>query len=206
MQPFLPSASEKVEPSFIREILKVACQPEIISRRRPAQPLFCSWSRPSSKRTGDELREQEPPRCNTPPPRVLPCCASSIADRYLSRHGTAVNPDNILITSGSSRRWILLSKVLVNEGQDPQSSEEPGYLAPSRRSPSINRILKPITLAEEGLDLAALDALLEQGSSARLLYGVPNFQNPERVYPAAAPTGKPLAERLARHDPLDGGR
>ena len=39
-----------------------------------------------------------------------------IADRYLSRHGMAVNPDNILITSGSQQALDLLGKVLVNEG------------------------------------------------------------------------------------------
>ena len=33
-----------------------------------------------------------------------------IADRYLSRHGMAVNPDNILITSGSQQALDLLAR------------------------------------------------------------------------------------------------
>jgi 2-aminoadipate transaminase len=62
-----------------------------------------------------------------------------IADRYLSRHGMTVNPDNILITSGSQQALDLLGKVLVNEGRI-SSSKSRATLAPSRRSPSINRI------------------------------------------------------------------
>lgn len=111
-----------------------------------------------------------------------------------------VNPDNILITSGSQQALDLLGKVLVDEGQD-LIIEEPGYLGAIQAFSVYQPNFKPITLGEEGLDLAALDALLEQGSSARLLYGVPNFQNPSGVSYSRA-NREALAERLVRHDLL----
>ncbi|MNH12697.1 2-aminoadipate transaminase [compost metagenome] len=90
--------------------------------------------------------------------------------------------------------------MLVNEGQD-LIIEEPGYLGAIQAFSVYQPNFRPITLGEEGLDLAALDALLERGSDAKLLYGVPNFQNPSGVSYSRA-NREALAERLVRHELL----
>ncbi|MGL4763919.1 MAG: PLP-dependent aminotransferase family protein, partial [Aeromonas sp.] len=119
---------------------------------------------------------------------------------YLARHGMQVNPDNILITSGSQQALDLLGKVLIDEGQD-LIIEEPGYLGAIQAFSVYQPNFKPITLGEAGLDLAALDALLASGSNAKLLYGVPNFQNPSGVSYNRA-NREALAERLVSHELL----
>ncbi len=90
--------------------------------------------------------------------------------------------------------------MLIDEGQD-LIIEEPGYLGAIQAFSVYQPTFKPITLEEEGLDLAALDALLASGSSAKLLYGVPNFQNPSGVSYSRA-NREALAERLVRHELL----
>lgn len=77
MQPFFAQRFEKVEPSFIREILKVAANPEIISFAGGLPNPHLFPVKAIEQACQDVLREQEPPRCNTPPPRALPRCASS---------------------------------------------------------------------------------------------------------------------------------
>ncbi|MFM4964911.1 PLP-dependent aminotransferase family protein [Aeromonas bivalvium] len=200
MQPFFAQRFEKVEPSFIREILKVAANPEIISFAGglPNPNLFPVKA--IEQACQDVLREQGAAALQYAATEGFAPLRHYIADRYLSRHGMTVNPDNILITSGSQQALDLLGKVLVDEGQD-LIIEEPGYLGAIQAFSVYQPNFKPIALGEAGLDLAALDALLEQGSNARLLYGVPNFQNPSGVSYSRA-NREALAERLVRHDLL----
>ncbi|MFM5337780.1 PLP-dependent aminotransferase family protein [Aeromonas enteropelogenes] len=200
MQPFFAQRFEKVEPSFIREILKVAANPEIISFAGglPNPNLFPVKA--IDQACQDVLREQGAAALQYAATEGFAPLRQYIADRYLSRHGMQVNPDNILITSGSQQALDLLGKVLIDEGQD-LIIEEPGYLGAIQAFSVYQPTFKPITLGEEGLDLAALDELLASGSNAKLLYGVPNFQNPSGVSYSRA-NREALAERLVCHELL----
>ncbi|HHQ4572674.1 aspartate aminotransferase [Aeromonas allosaccharophila] len=200
MQPFFAQRFEKVEPSFIREILKVAANPEIISFAGglPNPHLFPVEA--IDQACQDVLREQGAAALQYAATEGFAPLRQYIADRYLARHGMQVNPDNILITSGSQQALDLLGKVLIDEGQD-LIIEEPGYLGAIQAFSVYQPNFKPITLEEEGLDLAALDALLASGSNAKLLYGVPNFQNPSGVSYSRA-NREALAQRLVSHELL----
>lgn len=200
MQPFFAQRFEKVEPSFIREILKVAANPEIISFAGglPNPNLFPVKA--IDQACQDVLREQGAAALQYAATEGFAPLRQYIADRYLSRHGMQVNPDNILITSGSQQALDLLGKVLIDEGQD-LIIEEPGYLGAIQAFSVYQPTFKPITLGEEGLDLAALDELLASGSNAKLLYGVPNFQNPSGVSYSRT-NREALAERLVHHELL----
>ncbi|KXU81907.1 PLP-dependent aminotransferase family protein [Aeromonas enteropelogenes] len=200
MQPFFAQRFEKVEPSFIREILKVAANPEIISFAGglPNPNLFPVKA--IDQACQDVLREQGAAALQYAATEGFAPLRQYIADRYLSRHGMQVNPDNILITSGSQQALDLLGKVLIDEGQD-LIIEEPGYLGAIQAFSVYQPAFKSITLGEEGLDLTALDMLLASGSNAKLLYGVPNFQNPSGVSYSRA-NREALAERLVHHELL----
>lgn len=200
MQPFFAQRFEKVEPSFIREILKVATRPEIISFAGglPNPNLFPV--KEIEEACQAVLQEQGAAALQYATTEGYAPLRHYIADRYLSRYGMQVDPDNILITSGSQQALDLLGKVLVDEGQD-LIIEEPGYLGAIQAFSVYQPVFRPITLGEEGLDLAALDALLASGTSARILYGVPNFQNPSGV--SYSPANRvAVAECLVRHDLL----
>ena len=116
MQPFFAQRFEKVEPSFIREILKVAANPEIISFAGGLPNPHLFPVKAIEQACQDVLREQGAAALQYATTEGFAPLRQFIADRYLSRHGMAVNPDNILITSGSQQALDLLGKVLVDEG------------------------------------------------------------------------------------------
>lgn len=99
-----------------------------------------------------------------------------IADRYKKRFGMEVTADDILITTGSQQGLDLLGKVLVNKG-DKVAVESPCYLAAVQTFSLYEPQFVPVSLENDGLNLEELEAAL-QGNDVKLLYTVPNFQNP----------------------------
>ena len=76
MQPFFAQRFEKVEPSFIREILKVAANPEIISFAGGLPNPHLFPVKAIDQACQDVLREQGLPPCNMRRPRASPRCAN----------------------------------------------------------------------------------------------------------------------------------
>ena len=181
-------------------ILKVAANPEIISFAGGLPNPHLFPVKAIDQACQDVLREQGA--------AALQYAATEGFARCASTSPTAIWPAtacrSIRTTSSSpaapNRRWICWSKVLIDEGQD-LIIEEPGYLGAIQAFSVYQPAFKPITLGEEGLDLAALDALLASGSNAKLLYGVPNFQNPSGVSYSRA-NREALAQRLVSHELL----
>ncbi|MBM4092244.1 MAG: aminotransferase class I/II-fold pyridoxal phosphate-dependent enzyme, partial [Planctomycetes bacterium] len=113
--------------SFIREILKVAFDPSVISFAGglPNRDLF----------PVRELKEAAIKAFDTDACDMLQYRSSeghlglrrTIAERYVRRYGLDVRPENVLITSGSQQGMDLLGKVLLNEG-DEVIIEQPSYL------------------------------------------------------------------------------
>lgn len=99
-----------------------------------------------------------------------------IADRYKKRFGMEVSAEDILITTGSQQGFDLMGKVLINKG-DKVAVESPCYLAAIQTFSLYEPEFVPVTLEEDGLNLAELEAAL-QGDDVKVLYTVPNFQNP----------------------------
>src|SRR5690554_5996439 len=101
MQPFFAQRFAKVEPSFIREILKVAVNPEVISFAGglPNPDFF----------PNEELQVATAKVLGNKGNGALQYAATEgfgplreyIAERYRTQHGLQVSPDNILITNGS---------------------------------------------------------------------------------------------------------
>ena len=110
--------------SFIREILKVALQPSMISFAGglpnrdffPQAELIEATSKVFDSRGRDIFQYS-----NSEGDREL---RAEIAKRYQNR-GLDISTDNILITSGSQQGLDLLAKTLLNEG-DGLIIEEPG--------------------------------------------------------------------------------
>ena len=92
MQPFFAQRFEKVEPSFIREILKVAANPEIISFAGGLPNPHLFPVKAIEQACQDVLREQGAAALQYATTEGFAPLRQFIADRYLSRHGMAVNP------------------------------------------------------------------------------------------------------------------
>ena len=200
MQPFFAKRFAQVEPSFIREILKVAMNPDVISFAGGLpNPAFFPHQE-LAQASASVLADTSNGALQYAASEGFAPLREFIAKRYWQQYGMTVSPDNILITNGSQQALDLLGKVLVDEG-DKLIIEEPGYLGAIQALSVYQPIFQGVALKEEGLDLPALDSLLAEPDHAKLLYGVTNFQNPTGLsYSLENRQG--VAERLIKNNVL----
>lgn len=161
--------------SFIREILKVTQDPSIISFAGglPNPHLF------PIEALQDAARET----LATCGARALQYSTTEghaelrawIAARY-ERRGITVDPDQVLITTGSQQCLDLLAKLFI-EKDDDVILERPSYLGTIQAFTMFEPNFLTVDLEEDGPNLEQVQALLATGRP-KLFYAVPNFQNP----------------------------
>ena len=168
-----------VPKSFIREILKVAANPEIISFAGglpnpdffPAQEIEKVCSK-LIKESGNDIFQYSTTEGYLP-------LRKYIAARYMEKYGLKVDADEILITNGSQQGLDLLGKVLVNEGENV-IIENPGYLGAIQALSVYRPYFIDIKMDEEGIDTKELEKAVNT-TPVKLFYSVPNFQNPSGI-------------------------
>ncbi|WP_028862950.1 PLP-dependent aminotransferase family protein [Psychromonas aquimarina] len=167
-----------VPPSFIREILKVAVDPSIISFAGglPNRDLFPVDA--LQKATNDIFNEDGKDILQYSSTEGYLPLREMIAADYKAK-GLDINIDEILITNGSQQGLDLLGKVLLNEG-DQVIIEEPGYLGAIQAFEVYAAEFNSVPVNQDGMDINALQETL-QSSNAKLMYTVPNFQNPSGI-------------------------
>lgn len=163
--------------SSIREILKLTQHPEIISFAGglPAPELFPLERIQSAMRVVLEQRSAEALQYST----TEGCndLRDWIAAR-MSRGGLQVTRDNILIVSGAQQAIDLVGRVLLDDG-DALVLENPTYLGMLVAWRPYNLRFSVIPTDADGLLVDRLEAVLRQ--HPKLMYLVPNFQNPQGV-------------------------
>ncbi len=168
-----------VPKSFIREILKIAGNPHIISFAGglPNGTLFpMEHLRTATERVFEKGGPGIMQYSNSEGYYPL---REEIAQRYRNTSNVIVNPDNILITNGSQQGLDILGKVFINEGDDI-IIEEPGYLGAIQAFATYSATFNTVPVNEEGIDLEKLEQTLHSTAS-KLIYLVPNFQNPSGI-------------------------
>jgi 2-aminoadipate transaminase len=166
--------AERMNPSVIREILKVTEKPGIIS--------FAG---------------------GLPSPRTFPvaefeaACAQVLRDdpqgalQYAASEGYgplrelvaamlpwSVDPAQVLITTGSQQGLDLVAKILIDEGSRILV-ETPTYLGALQAFTPMEPAVESVASDDAGVDIADLAAKVGTGAGkARFLYVLPNFQNP----------------------------
>ena len=165
--------------SFIREILKVAIDPTVISfagglpnrELFPAEEIKDATNKVFSIHGRDIFQYS-----NSEGYHKL---REYIGERYLQKKRIHVPAENILITSGSQQGLDLLGKVLLNDG-DSLIIEEPGYLGAIQAFSIYKPKFLPIRVFEQGMDTQKLrDVMVSE--KPKLMYTVPNFQNPSGI-------------------------
>ena len=167
-----------VHKSFIREILKVTEDPEIISfagglpnpRLFPIQELS-----EAAKKVLDECGPSALQYSITEGHLPL---REYVSRRYAKR-GVKVSPEEILITNGSQQGLDLAGKIFLNKG-DEVLVERPTYLAALQSFGMYEPVFNSVTLEEDGPDLGSLEDALK-GKTPKIFYTVPNFQNPTGI-------------------------
>ncbi len=168
-----------VPQSFIREILKVATQSDVIS--------FAGGLPNGNLFPVDEIKQSANKVLDTHGPEVLQYANTEgylplrqfIAKRYKEKQNLNIDPNNILITTGSQQGLDLLGKILINE-DDEIIIEEPGYLGAIQAFSVYRPQFLPVAVDENGLDCVALKNTMDK-STPKLFYTVPNFQNPSGI-------------------------
>lgn len=163
--------------SAIREILKFTAMPGVISfaAGNPAPEAF-----PTDKiaEISSELLRDDP----------ILALQYSVTEGYTplrdylkgwmkSRNCFNADIDDLIVTSGAQQANELACKVLLNEG-DTLICESPSFIGSLNAFRSYNVNLVGVELEEDGISIEKLEAALKANSNVKLLYLIPNFQNP----------------------------
>jgi len=165
--------AQQLQSSVIREILKITMRPEIISFAGglpspltfPVEHMKVAFDKVLS--TQGKVALQYGPTDGYAPLREW------IANS-LSIDGATISPDQVLMTSGSQQGLDLLGKVLIDEGSKVLV-ETPSYLGALQAFSVYQPEFVSVPTDDHGLIPESVAAI---GKGARLLYALPNFQNP----------------------------
>ena len=201
VSPFaLARRAERMNPSVIREILKLTERPGVISLAGglPAAETF----------PVEAVREAAARVLRDAPREALQYAASEghvalrewVAEHLGAHQGMDVSPDQVLITNGSQQGLDLAAKVLIDEGARVLV-ETPTYLGALQAFMPYEPVVEGVASDGEGPQPQALEAAAR---GARFAYLLPNFQNPtghvyteerrEALVAVAAHAGLPLVE------------
>ena len=165
--------AQQLQSSFIREILKITQRPEIISFAG-GLPSPATFPVERMKAAFDKvLSENGKVALQYGPTDGYPLLREWIANS-LSTPTCQILPEQVLMTSGSQQALDLLGKVLIDEGSRVLV-ETPSYLGALQAFSVYRPEFKSVSTDEHGLVPSSIDAVAK---GARLLYALPNFQNP----------------------------
>ena len=85
--------------------------------------------------------------------------------------------DNVLVTTGSEQALDLVGKAFVNPG-DTVLVEQPTYLCALDVFRSYGANFASVEMDEDGMKMDTLEEELKANPNTKLIYTVPNFQNP----------------------------
>jgi 2-aminoadipate transaminase len=196
----LARRAERMNPSIIREILKVTEKPGIVS---------LAGGLPSADTFPIEAMREAAARVLTDAPReALQYAASEgyaplrewVAAHLNQQHGMDIAPSQVLLTTGSQQGLDLAAKVLIDEGSRVLV-ETPTYLGALQAFTPYEPRIEAVASDHEG---PLPEALAQAAPGARFAYLLPNFQNPtghvysearrEAIIAVAREQGLPLIE------------
>lgn len=97
--------------------------------------------------------------------------------KYLKKVFPDINAGDILITSGSQQGLDLSGKVFLEEG-DVVLCEDPSYVGAINAFKAYGVEFVGVPMDDGGMDMGALEKSLQENPGAKLIYTIPNFQNP----------------------------
>ena len=173
----LAQRAEKMNPSVIREILKVTEKPGIISFAGglPSPQTFpIDAMREASERV---LRDDGKAALQYAASEGYAPLREWVAQDLL-KQGMNVSPDQVLITTGSQQGLDLVAKILIDAGSRILV-ETPTYLGALQAFTPMEPVAVGVDSDDHGVDANDLRAKVGTGADkARFVYLLPNFQNP----------------------------
>ncbi|RKJ53601.1 PLP-dependent aminotransferase family protein [Butyricicoccus sp. 1XD8-22] len=167
--------------SFTRDILKVAGQEDVIS--------FAGGLPNPISFPVEDLQNAINHAIEVHGPKLFQYSATEgylplrqyVADKLnKGQEGLDIQPEDILITTGSQQALEMISQVMIDKG-DGIVMEEPGYLGAIQAFHLTEPTFHPVTLTDEGLNVAELENTLKNNQNIKFIYTVPNFHNPTGI-------------------------
>lgn len=175
--------SDKVlalKPNAIREILKSASDPDVISLSagNPAPDAFPTAA--ISEISARLLQEN--------PIGVLQYGVSegysplrdTLKSYLKEKHNIGAEDDELIIVSGAQQVMDIAAKTFLNEG-DVLVCEAPSFVGALNTFRSYNTELVGVSVEPDGMNMEELEKVLEENPRAKMIYTIPNFQNPSGV-------------------------
>ena len=169
----------RVRPSAIRELLQLGADPNIVSfgGGYPDPMLF---PMDDLHAIFDELLVAENALAlQYTASNGLPELRRQVAER-LTRDGISCGADDVLIIQGGQQGLDLCAKLVINAG-DVVITENPTFLGALIAFNPYEPTYAAVRMDDEGMDMNHLEETLAAHPDAKMIYTVPDFQNPTGV-------------------------
>lgn len=170
-------AIDALKPSVIREILKNTANPDII-------PLAAGNPAPESFPLNDIadisariMRENPVDALQYSITEGYTPLRESVKKRMSEKFDSVKEFDDVIITSGAQQVMYLTTKSLCDIG-DTVICESPTFIGSLNAFRSFGLNLRGITMDDDGMNLESLEKALQEETRAKIIYVIPNFQNP----------------------------
>ena len=171
---------QTLKPSAIREILKSATAPGMISLSvgNPAPEAFPATE--IGEISSQIFRQRPIDALQYNVTEGYPPLRRTLTDYMKEKHGAGRDFDDLLITSGAQQVMDLATKSLCNAG-DVVICEAPSFIGSLNSFRSYQVRLRGVPMESDGIDLAELEHALREEPTAKFIYTIPNFQNPSGI-------------------------
>lgn len=168
-----------VQPSAIRELLRLGADPEIISYGGgyPDASLFpfeelCAVSQTALVEDGQTALQYT---VSNGPLKLR----TQIAAR-MAAQGVTCSPEQVLVLHGGQQGLDLVAKLFIDRG-DVIVTENPTFLGALIAFNPYEPRYAAVGMDDDGMDMDQLEQVLRATPGAKLLYTVPDFHNPTGV-------------------------
>ena len=168
---------DSIKASDIRELLKLTARPEIISFAGglPAPELFpVKDLKAAMDAVMDENGTAALQYGVTEGPKHL---REQIAARLADKNNIHTDADHLILTAGSQQGLDFIGKLFLNPG-DVVLLESPSYLGAINAFKQYQPSFIEVPTDDNGMIMEELDKILANTPNAKLIYVIPDFQNP----------------------------
>lgn len=180
MQFNISDRMKELRGSAIREMFKAMSDPQMISLAggNPAAELF---PKDEMARIAKEILENNPVAAlqyGISEGNVQ--LREKIIEIIKERENINCNLDEITIVSGGQQAIEICAKLFLNEG-DCVIAEEPSFVGALNAFRSYGAVIKGVKVDDDGMDIDALEKAIAENKNVKLIYTIPNFQNPSGI-------------------------
>ena len=169
--------------SAMRDMMSLTERPEVISLAGGLPDTSTFAPELYAKLMGKVAAESTARALQYGPTEGMSCTVDCIVE-VMAAEGTAVDPDEVLVTTGGQQVIDLMCKALIDPG-DTIVAEAPTYPGAVPVFDAYQADVVQIEMDADGMPIDELEQTLDrldaQGRRPKFIYTIPNFQNPGGV-------------------------